>query len=456
MSRALVARVKTHDYAGHRTKGKSMRTPAGATPAQSGIANVLLIAVLAMLVPHLIAHTLGNAATLDVTIPAAFLVVVAILAGLHLRNGHRVPPAALGAALLLAAAQTLPLWWGSMVGDPLMLGDLVNVAAKPVGFLLFVGLFLRASIALRELVCLTQRFTLVVFAVAAYGFAVGLAAIAGIGLGVSSYAVDYSSFMANRNQFGMLLFLGLASLLLARAMRGPRKSDIAIGLGLLVSLALTMSRGSLLGAALLLGIVLFFRKPPVAALFIAPTLAITVVLLSSHSSIRQYVTHFFIRPDVGLAGRDELWAIGLGLAAERPLQGWGSFVGTAEAENRGMGQGQLHSFWLEQLLDWGVFGLVSLLAVFAIVWTRAYRRAPQRVRHVLLGAGAGAVAMGTFESIAVLSVGYVDVVWTIALLTIPVLLSRVDWDAPPIILGAGSDTSQHVRRPGLVDHHAVR
>ncbi|MGD8199116.1 O-antigen ligase family protein [Ornithinimicrobium sp. W1679] len=380
-----------------------------------------------MLAPLLIAHALGGTTTLSATIPAAFLVAMVLLVGLHLRIRHTVPPIAVVVAIWLGVVQTLPLWWGSLVGDPLMLGDLANVAVKPMVFVVLVGLFYRASITVSELTVLTYRFSLLVFFVSLYGFVAGLASFVGMTPGMSSYSVDYSSFLANRNQFGMLVFLGVASLLLTRAMRGPQRHDLLIGITLLISVALTMSRGSLLGVAILLGIVAAARKTTVFFLFLAPTLLLTAVVASLHPFVRLYVVQFFIRPDVGLSGRNEIWAIGLALVFERPLQGWGSFVGLAEAEALGMGVGQFHSFWLEQLIDWGTIGLLTMLVLLFVVWGRAYRPAPAPVRRVLLGTGAGAIAMGTFESISVLSVGYVDIVWTISLMTIPVLIARVAW-----------------------------
>ncbi|MCE0485987.1 O-antigen ligase family protein [Ornithinimicrobium sediminis] len=392
---------------------------------------VLLSALVVMLVPLLSAHLLDEPAILAWGIPLASACVAVILALYHARRWHALGQVAVLVVLTIACAQLVPVWLNVVRGDVLHVGDLVNVVAKPVNFLVLVALFQYTRPSPRQIRTLTSGFVVIVTIVAVYGLLTGLDSFFGLGIGTSSYAVSYSSFLANRNQFGMLLFLGFGALLVTRAVRGHRKGDLVVGAVLVVSVALTMSRGSILAMLIVAGVILAFKRLAVLVVFLVPTALLGVVLVWLQPSVRAYVLHFFVRPDVGLTGRDEIWAIGLGLFADRPLFGYGFFNAVARAEESGMSQGQFHSFWLDQVLDWGIVGTVLVVVIVARIWARAYTSSPRAVGQALVAVGAGAMALGTVESISLLSIGYVDFIWTLCLMTFPVLVSRTDWSGGP-------------------------
>ncbi|GEM_PF-4945934 len=247
----------------------------------------------------------------------------------------------------------------------------------------------------------------------------------------SSYQFELSSFFANRNQFGYFLFLSIVAHALHLAGRRPRLHNVGLFGLQIVSLLLTMSRGSIAATIIFAFVFALLQLRMRARYFIAAVMAAatagTIMLLTDiGSTVRDLV----LRPSAALAGRDVVWGIGLDIWREHGiLLGSGGFRGVTLAQEHGMEFSEFHSFLIETLVSGGLAELLFLLAVLALVWTQVAKSSlDSRRRHVLFASAAGVAGLSCVESVSLFTIGLVGTIFTIFFISLPLLCAEM---APP-------------------------
>jgi O-antigen ligase len=188
----------------------------------------------------------------------------------------------------------------------------------------------------------------------------------------------------------------------------PRILVLALILSL-VALALTQSRGGILGTGIGLIAIIVWKRPRLGLGIIAGVgiIAASLILLGQGSAIANWL----LRTDLSdgtLASRLEVWQRGWMMVQDFPFTGIG--VGTFNVVAHALypffiaAPDELvphaHNQFLEVAVDFGIPGLaayLALLAAFTICIVRAYRFAPdERLRAMVSGLGFGMLAHHVF------------------------------------------------------------
>src|SRR5699024_11060420 len=182
------------------------------------------------------------------------------------------------------------------------------------------------------------------------------------------------------------LFLSIVAHALCLAGRRPRLHNVGLFGLQIVSLLLTMSRGSIAATIIFAVVFALLQLRTRARYFIATVMAAatagTIMLLTDiGSTVRDLV----LRPSAALAGRGDVWGIGLDRGSEHGLclGSWGLLGGPAAREH-GMQFSAFHSFRIEPPGSGGLAELLFLFAVRRLVWTRVVKSSlDSGRRHVL-------------------------------------------------------------------------
>lgn len=175
----------------------------------------------------------------------------------------------------------------------------------------------------------------------------------------------------------------------------------------LVTLALTQSRGGILGTTVGLIVFAIWRERRLVWLVVAGGAGLFVAVLLGYGNA---LSEFILRMDSGgtLASRPEVWQRGWMMVRDFPFTGIG--IGTFNSVAHLMYPffiispdevvAHAHNQFLEVAVDLGIPGLlayIGLLAAFVIASTRAYRPADNAgVRALIVGLGCGLLAHHVF------------------------------------------------------------
>ncbi len=211
--------------------------------------------------------------------------------------------------------------------------------------------------------------------------------------------------------------------------RRVRTWNVAILALQLVSLVLTLSRGALL-ASIVFGGILVMPALVRTAFRVLVTLSLVVfgavVAVGAREQISNWLTYVF-RPEVGATGRTEIWEVGIGVWENHSvLLGTGYYTGLDIAAADGFEYGQFHSLYIDALVDGGVVGLSLLMATLIFVARRVYTsRIEGGLKRVWIASFVAVLLLGTVESVAFFSIGFVDTLFTTFFVGLPLLLSNL-------------------------------
>ncbi|WP_156887533.1 O-antigen ligase family protein [Propionicicella superfundia] len=339
----------------------------------------------------------------------------------------------LGVALVYGVAQSVTLWSTLLDQGSFDVLDLVALAGKVVGVLLFAGVASRMRVGIRGL----RPFLLVFLATSIVACLYNLVAFGdqfGRLLSVSSsYQLDFRGFFANRNQFGHFLFLSLVAHELLLCRRRVRIRNVVLGLLHVVSLLLTMSRGSLLGAFVFLSAMAVRGSRLSRSLLLLCGAAALVGWAALPQSLFAELAEVVFRPDSGLAGRDDAWSHGIQVwLGTNVFFGVGSFRGVALAQAGGMSVSEFHSFFLETLVSGGLAELALVLLVLGVAWRSLKGSTADRSFVGIYGSAFLAlVLLASVESVSFFTVGFVGTVFTVFFVSIPLLVGADEGGATP-------------------------
>src|SRR5690606_1234772 len=100
-------------------------------------------------------------------------------------------------------------------------------------------------------------------------------------------------------------------------------------------------------------------------------------------------------------------------------------TGVDIAKENGLLQGQFHSFYIDVLVSGGIVELLFILITLIYVITKCMKHCPDSsFRNNYIAAILSIFVLAFFESIGFFSIGYVDTIYTIFFITIPLLMSN--------------------------------
>lgn len=357
-------------------------------------------------------------------------------------------------ALTYGLIQTMTLLAASTTPTGTNALDILSALAKVLGVFLFCGLASGTCVSAGAWLTFLRLMLGLTFVAIAYNFFVHVSELPNISGAQSSYQFDFASFFANRNQFGLFLFISLFAHVLYIQSTKLRAWNAILFLTQFASLLLTMSRGSIAATLTFLCVLAasnWKRLPAQVALTIAGVLGAVVTVWKPASARLPY--QFLVRSDVGLAGRDQLWRFGIEVwQSTNLLLGAGSFRGLSMAQQAGMGQEEFHSFFVELLVSGGLFELILVMGIFAYAMRRLKHagRTGQSIANTYGAALVGLTLLGLVESIGFFTIGFVGSLFTVMFLTWPLMLSSTSFTGGNLVAGA-----QDAAPPDLVRQRAA-
>lgn len=404
------------------------------TTSHGGIGIALFLILCASILPVAIATNGIVTIPFVIAVGAGYLLQIAIflLMALYWRIQPRGPW--LGIALFCGFAQLLTLVSTTFNYNDIALMDLANAVSKVIGIVFYAGLVSALSPTEKDI----KQFLKGVLGLAAIAILANTvmngADFAEVLSVSSSYSLDFSSFFANRNQFGSFLFLSIVAHCLYIHKKKINWFNVLLFSGQVISLVLTMSRGAILASTVFIFVFClaeFARRPKYLLLLVAG--ALTAVLIGSRLGLGETINRLVLRPDAGLSTRDVLWAIGLDVWTDSSvLLGIGSFSGLELAQMRGMENEEFHSFWIETLVSGGLVELFLILLILGIVWRQLSQSSLERYpRRILLSGAVGIFVLSLVESLSFFTIGLVGSMYSLFLISVPLLYARLNSSEAP-------------------------
>jgi hypothetical protein len=404
-----------------------LQTPSLPQSDNTLLARLLFLCICIMLVPFTVSPTPYPSVQLVASFYVSQILVmsVALLArGLRFSSSVFVALLTFTTVQLIAYGIQLLSLQSLPVEQQVRVLDVANIVAKFINIMLFVVLLTshriteRAFNTFMDCIVYFGLFTCVANIAMYYNDLAGFRSM------TSSYEINAKSVFTNRNMFAQYLVVAIIANTFRCAHGVTAFRAVAFSL-LFVSLLLTMSRGSLLGVAvfgLSLCTMTTFRKH--RYIIVGLTLG-AIALTAMHPGVKWFVFDILLRADQGTTGRVEVWQAGWEVAFENNLFfGVGSFSGRELARLRGMEFCEFHSMYVDTLVSGGLFEVMFVCGLLLYVIARVLRSSMLKEHRSIYCCSMLAVfVMCFFESISFFSVGYVDTLYTVFYVSIPILAS---------------------------------
>ncbi len=261
------------------------------------------------------------------------------------------------------------------------------------------------------------------------------------GLKGEARVVDIKSFFAHRNQFACFLYFSVVSTIILFLKSHKRKPKIALSVVLLFflfNLITTASRTGILCTGIFL--TLFFittnkihKKTKIILVLLAILIAIscwgmiTLRLPNLEEKIIKVLEKVFIRENSikTFTGRSEFWNLAFQTISKKPVNmlfGIGRFVGLELLKENNYEVTQFHSFYVEALVAGGIMELIYFLYIYITVLRKVLKsNLRTKYKRFYISLYISFAIYCGFESLARFSIGCVDTMCLIFVITIPLL-----------------------------------
>ena len=247
----------------------------------------------------------------------------------------------------------------------------------------------------------------------------------------SSYDVDLRSFFTNRNQFAAFLFISLVANCYICSEKKVTVRHICIFILQIFNLVLTMSRGGILACSIFL-FILFLQNVRKFKVFITTTsiCLITICIIVTNNEFMNFINNNIFRINKGTTGRTDIWRMGINIAMNNNIiSGVGFYTGLQIAKPMGFRYSQFHSLFVDAIVGGGFIELMFLVCIMFYITRRCLKLCMDTKYKKIYRASIIAMwILGVFESVSFFSIGYVDTLYTIFFITIPLLLSNLSID----------------------------
>lgn len=376
----------------------------------------------------------------SISVGAAFLLELAILTYYFFRvNGFKLEKKLLVFPAVFMLSQTATIIASLLSGLEVNYLDAVNIFARFSTTLLLLVIPARFVISEKGL----ERFmkAILAFGVVASvnNIIINFKNMIAIFGNANPYSYNFTSFYLNRNHFAEFLVFALISNVFLLGRKKTPLRWVSLGL-ILVNMAATLSRTTFATAGIFVmvcaGVYLkknikdFSRERLLRKKVVIPVgilIAGVAAVFVFSPDTRDFILYKIIRLNAGTSGRSELWAVGIGaLSVVGWILGVGYFTGTDFITKSGYDLTEFHNFYIEALVGGGIVEIILLIGVFAFVFKSIMRiyRNDRLAGTVYFASYAAFGFFAMFESISFFSVGYVGTLFTVFLITVPVLYSN--------------------------------
>lgn len=383
--------------------------------------------IIIMLIPIIVKSALLPSANFTVLMAGAFVLQTCWYFALVIVR-HVITISAVSAIFLINTC--LAIFMNLLAGRAVNAYDFINLSVKILSLIFLIDAVTERKIRSEQLTRYATCMTFLSAIACAYNALLNFYNITMVfTTSGSAYAANIMSFFLNRNQFGM--FLVVAFIVTDYAYIGRKsKTKLLIHLLQIVNIVFTLSRGAVLAiiAYCFVRQLIFdrdqkrFRRFTV---FVIGLIFLTIAAIKT-PQLNGFVTNKLLRIDAGGAGRIDVWLMGIKVFLNSPLNGVGTYTGLDIAIAQGFEFEQFHSFFIDTLVSGGIIELFVTLFIIIRIFRRCVRNLRGTEYLVIYKSSMIALlCMGCIESVSFFSMGYVDTLFTISFVTLPMLISNM-------------------------------
>lgn len=384
----------------------------------------LFTSIIIMLLPFIIVNSTGKSNLLLPLIAISFSSCTFLVLKSSLVLLSRIDLNGLFISLIYFYICSMPLISNIFNGINTDYFDIISVFAKTISIFMFFSLTKRLIINSEAISKFHEYFLWFGLIACVYNLYINRSDLLNFFFISSSYELTFKSFFSNRNQFGSFLFICFTILELYKK-KFSNKLLYPILLILFSSnIILTMSRGAFLAVFVFYFYIYilkgnnFFLK----MIIILVSVYSIFMIFISNSPVFLFIRNIILRPESGTTGRSDIWKIGIDVLKDNNfVNGLGLNTGIEFGKSRGLVLEQFHSFYIEVLLSGGFVELIFIAIIITSVFVNC-KKLNKKTRYIVQGRILGFLSLGFFESVSLFSIGYVDILFSIMIIALPLLM----------------------------------
>lgn len=306
--------------------------------------------------------------------------------------------------------------------------EIINILARFTSVFIFLCIPSKVYITKDEF----RRFMLLIvilgLAASLYNMVINYKGILNI-LNINNpYAVNFTSFYLNRNSFAQLLFFSIIANSFLWSEK-QTKFNLFCYLIYFINIFSTLSRTVLACVFIFFMVLLFiyFRKSIKANIIIFVFITGLILLINFNTEINNFIINMIIRKEYGTSGRSNLWSIAIDILNKTNwIFGIGYISSMDIIKNMGYSLKEFHSFYIETLVGGGIIDLLLhfIIFIFALKRVMIIFKNDKKIGIIYFSAYISFLFYALVESASFFSMGYVGTLFTIFIITIPLLYSN--------------------------------
>lgn len=306
--------------------------------------------------------------------------------------------------------------------------DIINVFARFISVFIFLCIPSKISISKHEF----RRFMLfiVVLGLVAslYNMVINYKEILNILSINNPYEVNFNSFYLNRNSFAQLLLFSIIANSFLYSKK-QTKFNLFCYFIYFINIVLTLSRTVMACVTIFLIVsLLIYKKNRIkASIAISIFIMSLILLIKFNPGIKNFIIDMVIRKEAGTSGRSDLWSVGIYILNNTNwIFGVGYISSIDIINNMGFDLHEFHNFYIETLVGGGITDLLLHFAIliFIIKRVRIIYKNDRKIGILYFSAYISFLFYALFESASIFAMGYVGTLFTIFIITIPLLYSN--------------------------------
>ena len=390
---------------------------------ESKIGLVLFLLILIPLIPFFICFTLlDNPEMLQPLLSFAYVLqLIIFISFIYSSSKNHFPSIIL--ALIFACVQLISIILNSYLGIQYNNLDFINILSRAINFALFFGVIYMCVTNEKQIIIFLKYLLNLTMLACAYNIISNAENILLISNITNSYHVDFKSFFVNRNQFGSFLMVSLIAQFYLWHFNEVKKIDYLKLLFIIVNIILTLSRGAFITTIVFLAVYFFINRGRRSLyLFLSCLLVLFLFIVMTNVDLNN-IFEKLIRVESGYSGRIGIWQMGIDVANINLISGVGYFTGLEIAQFKGFVFDQFHSIYIDSLVSGGFLELTMLVFLLVFMLVKVISSNLDRnLKSIYISSLIGVMFLGVFESVSFFSIGFVDSLYTIFFISLPLLL----------------------------------
>lgn len=390
----------------------------------------LFICIIVMLFPVAFSNIkYGNNIAMTTNFIAIMYVIEAlILLTILMKNRISINMTQFGILILFFIVLLITQLYNVSIGRQININDIINILAKVFNIFILFIVITKVRINKDHFIKFVKLVLFLGLISCIYNIVKNFDDMLNINNLASSYEAEFNSFFANRNQFGIFMVISMISTFFVLDKENKIIYKLLIPI-FIINLILTMSRTSIL--AIIIFIIVrecmnLTAKRALKNIYIC--LALGIIMYNVLIPYTGLINKMFIRGESisNASDRTDIWNMGLDVAMNNNfITGLGYFSAQEIAKGMGFEYTQFHSLYVDTLVSGGVVELALLAYIFYFLIKKIKEsEIDRKMKYNFYAMYVAFIILSIFESCSFFSIGYVDTIFTIYFITIPILYSN--------------------------------